>query len=256
MTKLLVVGNSQAGPLKRAMDLWPQRFDHFASVSFFVTPGGCGPYVAVENGKMRATFVMKDLPPYWHPEEAATTPVSSYDAVLVSGLGYFDGGHAYINRASSLGLIHEFEPIPPPTREQPLVSKGCYFRMMQAVLSEHHGFQFARGLRSCFGGSIFVQPFPLHSDRFLEIEAWKLRDLYRKPLEMYRFLVNARDKILSDFCAQIGASLLSFPDPAWVQSGFTPRTFMPSKDDLHPGADYGALVLDQLQRAVLQMQEA
>ncbi|MFN3628236.1 MAG: hypothetical protein ACK4S3_10220, partial [Parvibaculum sp.] len=90
--RLLVVGNSQAGVLKQAHDIDPKVLG--VSPFFYVVPGGTGPYLRVENDRLVVTMSIDAFPPRIDPPEA-NAPLSSFDAIVVSALGYADGGFQF-----------------------------------------------------------------------------------------------------------------------------------------------------------------
>lgn len=242
--RLLVVGNSQAGALKRAHDAAPGRYrDAGLDLAFFVVPGGIGPDVAVVDGCLAVGAVSPTHPPYEWPPGTRQTPLRAFDAVLVSALGYIDGGHAYRNPIPRCGILPEFGPEGQAAKRMP-VSDSCFAEMMAALLEQQPGIRSLRRLCAGFAGPVLVQRFPALSEAVAEHPDWGLRQMYRDPLAAHRFLLKTCEAALAALAAETGARLV--PDPiARTADGFTPRALM-REDGVHQAETYGAAILDEL----------
>lgn len=247
--RVLVAGNSQAGCLRLALAGGLAAPDPALDLEFLVVPGGTGPYLAVEDGRLAVTLKNERFPAYRFPPDAPDRPLADYDAVLVSALGYVDGGFAYENPVTAQGQLAEYGPKRMEPR-RPLLSKSCYTEIVEHGLRSQRGFTFLRGLRAAFAGPVLVQPFPYPSDALAEREDWSLRQSHEDFLGAHRFLCRARDDRLAALCRALDVELLPCPDPAWQESCFTPRALMRDADCIHAEGAYGALVLRQVSQAL------
>lgn len=161
--KVLVAGNSQASVLRAAARMienpatqpWPH---------FYVVPGGLGPHLAVaQDGVLEVTAISPKAPPYFHPVDVEHARLLDYDAIVVSALGFVDGGFAFHNSIIAQGLVAEFQPrdSAPPWH---LISQATQREVVRSGFERQDGFRFLRGLREAFDGPVLVQPFPYLSD--------------------------------------------------------------------------------------------
>jgi hypothetical protein len=238
--RLLIVGNSQAGVLKTAHDANPSilGFDPF----FYVVPGGTGPYMKAENDRMIVTGTIEGYPPRIHPPEA-DSPLSTFDAVVVSALGYADGGWRYQNPITSSAFVPDFGP----TAMGELASPAAFRLIVHGGLQQQLGFLFLDSLRATYSGPIIIHPFPRLCERLQHREDWQLRRDYTDYLGMHRLIERARCEFLTSKSEALNATLLPFPfdDPWW-----TPADMMRDDDMVHVNAKYGTLVLQQVADAL------
>ena len=243
--KILVAGNSQAGALKMAYDAHPEILGAVGQLYFFVIPGGHGPYLNVKNDRLVVEMIVKDSPPYAAPAETPGMAVSEFDAVVISALGYVDGGFRFDNPITRLAALAEFEPIGDAAADE-LVSDRCYREMIRQSLRGQHGFRFAKALRENYAGRIVVQPFPYSSAEMLSHEDWGLRKRYRNYLEAHRFFAIEKDLALQKISEELRFELLDYPSAEWGQDFLTPQHLMRGSDCLHPTPEYGEKVLRQI----------
>ncbi len=243
--RVLIAGNSQAGAMFRAAqgELRPDMGD--VELYFYVIPGGTGPYFRVADDRLVVTSFNEQFPPYKDPPDVDQQDLSSFDAVVVSALGYIDGGFQYSNPIVSQGIVPEFDPLP-EAAGQPLISQATLRAVVRHGLLTQPGYTFLRELSKTYGGRILVQPFPHLSDYMLERDDWPLRKFYRDVEGANRYLAALRDDTNAEICKELGVELLDYPDPAFHETGFTPRRLMRDSDGLHPEAEYGAMVLSQI----------
>lgn len=201
--RLLVVGNSQAGVLKIAHDANPGilGFDPF----FYVVPGGTGPYMRAENDRMIVTGTIEGFPPRINPPEA-DAPLSTFDVVVVSALGYADGGWRYQNPITTSAFVPDFGP----TATGELVSPAGFRQIVNGGLQQQLGFVFLDTLRATYPGPIILQPFPRLCERLQEREDWQLRRDYKDFLGMHQLIETARCDFLKAKCEQLAVTLLPF----------------------------------------------
>lgn len=243
--KLLVTGNSQGGALRLALKEGLLEDEETVRPDFYVVPGGTGPYFTLQDGKLLVTAFNDKFPPYMDPPDTGDRRIEDYDAVLVSALGYVDGGFVYDNPIPKQGYVAEF--LPRKDRpERPLISGSCLADIMRPALMRQPGFVFLQELRDKFSGRILVQPFPYSSEYLAEREDWEVRRIYEDYIGFNRFLFQLRDHALREICDELGVELLDPPDPSWSVSCFTPRALMRDSDGLHPMPAYGAMVLRQV----------
>jgi hypothetical protein len=248
--KILFVGNSQLGCLKLAFDETPDVL-HGHEIHFQVFPGGEGPSFDLEGGKLVPIqeAVNPNFPPRVSPEEAAELPVDAYDVIVVSALGYVDGGFYYKNPATLQGQLHGYGPKTNDLSNRPL-SAACYRSLISGCLRGQDGFKFLSRLRASFRSRIIVQPFPLMSEIVRDHPGWSLNRMYEDPIGAHRFITQARDEVLAAACDSVSAVLLPHPDASWKDQLFTPRELMGKGDGLHPLPPYGEMVLRQVVQAL------
>lgn len=247
--KVLVAGNSQAGALRLAIKEGLLDQENIIRPDFYVIPGGNGPYFAIQGEKLIVTNFNEKFPPYAEPPQVAHESINSYDAILISALGWVDGGFLYQNPITCQGYIAEFGPrADRPNR--PLLSQACFRDLIRPALCSQPGFVFLKQLCTAYKGRILVQPFPYSSAYLAEREDWQIRAHYENFIGFNKFLFSLRDAALRDICAQLGVELLPIPDPNWSIDAFTPRVLMKDSDGIHPWPAYGAMVLRQLSKAM------
>lgn len=243
--KVLVAGNSQAGALRLALREGLLDGEQVIRPDFYVVPGGTGPTFTLKDRKLVVTGFNEKFPPYMDPPSVEDRVLDDYDAILVSALGYVDGGFLYENPIPRQGYVAEF--LPREGRpERPLISRACLADIMRPALMRQAGFVFLQLLRREFKGRIMVQPFPYSSAYLAEREDWEIRRCYEDFIGFNRYLFELRDKALSEICTDLGVELLDPPDPSWSSEAFTPRALMRDSDGLHPLPTYGAMVLRQV----------
>lgn len=249
--RVLFAGNSQVACLKKAHDLHPDILGKHAKISFYVTPGGTGPYLSLNNKQLVANLSAMNpkFPPRVYPEEAAQKPVSHYDAIVISALGYLDGGFYYPSPVPRQGLLSDFAPKQNTISNRPL-SKTCYRHIIHNTLTSHQGFQFLTQLRKCYSKRIIVQPFPLMSDIIRDHPKWPLNQMYDKPLEVNEFFCKTRDAYLAKLCSDLNVELLPYPQQEWHEKFFTPAEFMNTADGMHPTELHGKMIIEQIAKLI------
>jgi hypothetical protein len=244
---ILVAGNSQVACLKSACRLFPEVTRGIAGFSFYCFPGGWGPSFVVEKGRLAIIegSVNKDHPPFADPPETPDRPIDEFDVIVVSALGSIGGGFGYTYDLMWRGALYEFGPKHNPLTERP-VSKSCYREMIRFELSRQHGFQFLRHLRKKYRGRIVVQPFPRISEVARERPDWCLNTIYEDAIGAHGFFSEIRDRFLEELCAELSIDLLPYPEDGWRNDHFTPAEFFEHTDGIHPGSQYGKLILEQI----------
>ncbi len=250
--KILILGNSQAGSLKKAYDAHKSIIGDVGEIYFYVLPGGTGPYLKVVDDRFVQTVPNSKNPPYADPPETPEMPISSFDAIVISALGYVDGGACYDSLMQRRAVLPEFGPIG-AFQEEEFVSDHCYQQLfMNAWRTGHQGFILAASLKNNFDGPVFVQPFPHISSAIQEQEDWELRKLYKNYLGAHAFFTDTKESSLRSFEKEFGFTLLDYPAQTEDGAGFTDAKFMIG-DFVHPTPEYGALVLDQIAKAVSEL---
>ena len=169
-----------------------------------------------------------------------------YGAVVISALGYIDGGFLYGNVIPRQGLLAEFGPKPNEDVDT-LISVSCMREAMLEGFSRHAGFQLLDELGKAYSGDIIVQSFPYVSAYLQEREDWALRRFYDDYIGAHQCLCELRNDVLKDICDRNNARLLAPPASAVTDQMFTLPDLMNNHDGLHGSADYGALVLGQIE---------
>jgi hypothetical protein len=242
--RIMVAGNSQAGALRVALREGFLGDDRIIQPEFYVVPGGTGPAFILKNRRLVVTSFNEMFPPYQEPPDVAERPLDHFDVVLVSALGYVDGGFMYENPIPEQGYVAEFSPRE-GRPDRPLISCSCLADIIRPALESQAGFVFLKQLSREYKGRILVQPFPYSSTYLAEREDWGIRRSYDDYLGFNRFLFKLRDAALREICGDLGVELLDPPDISWAAEGFTPRALM-RDDGLHPLPEYGAMVLRQV----------
>ncbi|MCL4675991.1 MAG: hypothetical protein KJZ59_08210 [Pararhodobacter sp.] len=238
----MIIGNSQAGALKRAHDA---RRDALAArgvhAFFHVVPGGLGPDFDVVDQRLVVRSQSETHPAYSDPPSCAAMRLDEFDAILFSALGHFDGGFAYVNQISIAGVLAECGPRG-VARNRPPLSDTCYQQLMAAMFERQPGVAALRRICAAYGGPVYVQRFPKISEAIVEHPQWGLRTWYTAPVKAYSILSSMRDAALMTIAHSTGAILLDYPvtDTA---SGLTPRHLMRDSDLIHQSEAYADLLL-------------
>jgi hypothetical protein len=240
--KVLVLGNSQAGALKRAHDGNPERLtDAGIDIGFFVIPGGLGPDLTVVDDHLVTGHTSPTHPPYLAPKGIDRAALSSFDAIIISALGFFNAGYGYASAVPASGALAQFKPRGVGLR-QPLVSDRCMKEMAAAMFERQAGVRTLRVLASS-GIPILVQSWPRVSDDMLNQPEWGFRKWYTKPKAAYQFFARICDENLATIEQQTGAQILPRPEFGNAH-GMTPAAFMREIDGVHQSDQYGCFVLD------------
>lgn len=247
----LLVGNSQLACIKKVHDSNKNILGQHGSASFYVTPGGPGPHFTVKNDLLvvNKKGINPNFPPRAYPENTPSIPLGHYDAIVVSALGYVDGGFCYPNPITRQGLLVEYGPKENGITQRPL-SKICYRQVIESTLVNQPGFLFLSDLRRNFAGTIIVQPFPLLANGIKDHPGWPLNQMYMDPLGAHRFFSEVRDEVLARICNSLKVELLPYPNSKWRNNLFTPSEYMVASDGLHPSEEYAKLVLEQISKVL------
>jgi hypothetical protein len=245
--RILIVGNSQVACLKNAHALNPSMFDGVANVSYYCFPGGDGPAFTIESACLNVIpgNVNKVYPPFADPPDTQHRPITSYDAIVVSALGNIGGSLAWQYDLLAQGVLHDYQPRGEHSATTQL-SKSCYRRILHAVLANQPGFEFLSRLRNAYEGRVIVQPFPRVSAIAAANPDWSLNKTYHDGPGAWQFFSGLRDEFLEKICADHSAELLPHPDAARHDQHLTKPEFITNADGVHPGVNYGKLVLEQI----------
>lgn len=249
--KILVIGNSQAACLYSAFNSPHSSISLLKDADWIIAPSGQGPSIILENGCARASSLDQSLRLRMHPSDSVLKKqVYNYDLIIVSALGWFDGGHQW-----STSITHGHTHLPSTfrlcnNREFNVISHRCFQEVIFARLSQMPGFRFLNQIKEIFKGKIIVQPFPLISSGILERHDWKLSSTYEDPVGTYHYFLDLKDRYLVKVCEPDNCFLLGYPDSSWRKSGFTPEQFIRDPTFLHPSVEYYRLVLNQLDEQV------
>lgn len=239
--RLLFAGNSHASCLKRAHDSHPGLLSK-CEVFFYVTTGGAGPLFTIKDNKLN---VIGAPVTRVSPEEVRGLPLNHYDVIVISALGYVDGGFCYNNVITKQGLLAAYRPKPNKVTNRYL-SKNCYIQVISSSLRAQHGVQFLLNLRASFGGRIIVQPLPVMSEIVKGHPDWALNQMYDDPIGAHEFFSRIRDEFLANICKEVSAELLPYPIASWRNDLFAPAEFMSKDDGLHTLDSYGEMVIRQI----------
>ena len=256
--KVLIAGNSQAGCLKKAFDkTCKNRFVAISTADWIVVPGGNGPYLRIENNKIKITAFDSRFPPRTSPNnDILANDINYYDSIIISALGYVDGGFYYDNKIATDTFfpISSIERNNSNPNEYP-ISENCFKDVAMNKLSMHPGFSFYNQLREFYKGTIFVQPFPMLSSKVKDRDDWHLAKLYKDPIAATHILLDMKDKHLRNICNHKNTILLPYPNQSWRLAGFTPSEYILESDYLHPNERYGELILVQIEELLQTSQQ-
>jgi hypothetical protein len=243
--KLLVAGNSQAGPLHEAVINKYYSVPDGVEIDFYVVPGGAGPRFTIVGRRLVVLQPDEKFPARFSSDDVPSNSIDEYDGILVSALGYVDGGYGYSNPVVRQGILPQFRP---KNQESNLnyISNLCLRDIVTSNLLSQRGFRFLEELSKKFGGIIGVQPFPYLSSATKVHENWTAANLYEDPLGFHRLLTAYRIRAVEDACASAGAFLLPIHPLSDHENYFTPAELMRSVDGVHAGPKYGAFVLEKM----------
>jgi hypothetical protein len=243
--KLLIIGNSQAGALKRAWEARHNAAETTGIEMFFnVIPGGIGPDFQVVDGRLAVGSHGEKFPPYCTPPVTIDMSLNDFDAILISALGHFDGGFAYTNQITRAAVLADCGPRGEALKRAP-VSDSCMGDLMAEMLELQPGIRTLRRVCAAYAGPIYVQRFPRISEAILEHANWGLRLWYEAPAKAHRILAELRDSAMEEIANDTGARLLDYPEFDHPR-GFSPRAMMRDSDCIHQSDAYADLIIDQL----------
>lgn len=244
--RILFLGNSQLGCLKGAFDEDDTVLNKH-EVYWYVTVGGDGPYLYIEGNKLKIIedAINPEYPPRASPECSASIPVDYYDVVVISALGYVDGGYCCRSPAQREGLLFSCKPKANDISDRYL-SEECYRSIIMNCLRMQPGFVFLSNIRKFFSGQVIVQPFPMISSSIKEHPGWPLNMMYDDPVGAHKFFSEIRNDFVAQACEEARAKLLPYPSIACEDGLFTKAEMMAAPDVLHPIPSYGRLVLQQI----------
>src|SRR5688572_3711083 len=155
--KVLMVGNSHAGSIRRALKERRVALPAEVDLKYYVVAGGLGPDLTVVDRKLVVRAFNENHPPYTDHPATLERSVTDYDLIVVSALGYVDGGFAFRSTILWQGLLAEYGPKFNP-RVRTLISQACMRDVVRHGLSQQPGFVFLRELFKCYRGPVVVQP--------------------------------------------------------------------------------------------------
>jgi hypothetical protein len=253
MSKLLILGNSQTASLLDAYTFERGLLPADIDVTFYCAPGGQGPNFNVEGDYLSLPegSVNPKYPPFQFPRDKPIAPLSDYDCITVSALGWLGGsiGESH-SRLLVHGLIHKFGPKDNPFTAVPL-TESFYREVVYSELSQQGGMQFLRRLRNVFKNKVIVQLVPLLSAKVLDDPNWLFNALYEDPRGAMKFFNSCRDETLAKVCTELSVELLPYPNQAWISDGFTAADMIDNPDGIHPNRNYAGQVLNQVRERLI-----
>lgn len=242
----IVIGNSQVGSLRGGAG------DNDLSLSFFSVPGGNGPKLQMDQGRVVAGGAATAMA---EPEALVQSGValSDYDYVIYSGWGI-----SALRNQNAAHLLNRFTlaemSLARPMEQQP-VSRGFMAAAIDTEVRRIPGTAGLRMLRAAFDGPIFVQPFPLPTPLVLAREDCSLSEQYGPQSGAFlSWYYGEQYKVLQKVAQEIGGkmTLLPYPSEDWLAEGFTPKDYAQGGDCWHMNASHGALVLEQVTHELSQ----
>jgi hypothetical protein len=240
--RILVLGNSNAGSIMRAIhysgiDVLSQH-----DLTFIVTPGGGGPYLNLsDSGNIIIDKVNDDplMKAYCHPTSlnVDSLNINDFDAVVISALTHFSFERC---------VIADFKPkISSSIR---LVSRTEFLMSMRRSYDTSPGIIFLKKL-SKLRSNIIVQPFPRVSSSISTYEDWSASQKYNDPIGAYSFAANYLDTYLTELASVDSFTLLKHPFTPSDLNPFTPATHM-QNDFFHGNHLYASLVMKQIESSI------
>ena len=244
--KICVVGNSHAAALKSALAVDDSAAA--ASFDFFVMPGGSGPHVHAEGGRLLPAPFKKDK--VFSTIQGAAVEgldLGKFDTVMICAAGlpsHRNGDAEHILNQMALGSLVQDRK----TNRQ-IVSEDVMTTAMENVLHDSPNLQAIGLIRSVFSGRILIQVCPLptralgayrpESEKGSNL-ALQYGDRVRSFLSWY---YRRQIDIISAFANSVGACVIS-SDDSFVSAGFTPNKYG-TPDPWHMNTAYGRLTLKQ-----------
>lgn len=243
----IVIGNSQVGALKSGYGAG----DSGLSLSFFSVPGGNGPKLKMDQGRVVAGGAAAAMA---EPEALVQSGItlSDYDYIIYSGWGI-----SALRTQNAAHLLNRFtlaEMNLERGADQQPVSRGFMAAVIDTEVRRLPGTAGLRMLRAAFDGPIFVQPFPLPTPLVLTREDCSLSEQYGPQSGAFlSWYYTVQYKALQQVAQEIGGTTVLLPSPEedWLAEGFTPKDWAQGGDCWHMNASYGALVLAQVRQALM-----
>lgn len=244
--KICVVGNSHAGALRSALAVDDSAVG--VQVDFFAMPGGAGPHLRAEGGRLFPALLKTDKVFSTIPGAVADgLDLAGFDAVMMCAAGlpsHRNGDTGHILSQMALGsLIHD------TNANRQLVSEDVMTSAMESVLHASPNFEALRLIRSVFSGPVLIQVCPLPTRALIAYrpEGERGSNLSAQYGDrVWSFLswyYRAQISIISAFAGSLGARVIA-PDEDFVDAGFTPSKYG-SPDPWHMNTAYGRLTLKQ-----------
>ena len=244
--KGLIFGNSHVGAIREGWALDKQK-----EMDFFAIPGGGGPNVRTEAGRLFPARKDARVISSIFEVESEGLDLAPYDYVAFCSFGFGaarPSNHWHILRVLSLARMAKAEQ-----DGTTAVSEAFFKKAMAMTFSNQQGFKALRQIARLFRGPVICVPAPLPIAAELEPDNL-LRTIYQDDL--LKFLswcggvqMAQLQEILQDVDGDI--RLLEFPEMSWLTSGTTPSDYISdTKDPWHVNGRYGRLVLKQIQRSL------
>ena len=244
--KICVIGNSHAAALKSALAV-----DDSAAgvgIDFFVMPGGSGPHVHAEGGRLLPAPFAKD-------KVFSTIPgavedgldLGPFGAVMIcaSGLASHRNGdpNHILNQLALASLVQDLNS------NRQIVSEGVMATAMENVLHASPNIHATRLIRSVFPGRMLIQGCPLPTRALVGYrpESEKGSNLalqYGDRVWLFlSWYYRQQIRLIRAFADTLDAYVMS-PDDGFVDAGFTPTKYG-TPDPWHMNTAYGRLTLKQ-----------
>lgn len=242
MKRLCVIGNSHVGSLKEGYDLLD---DKFFMASFWSIPGS-GPRIKIENNKIIASQnklerrVVTDIQP--HPGKELD--ISSYDAILLSGVGIpaIRKQNATINsKYLAAGFIDSEIPI-----DRQVLSRELFSRIIKNSLQNLSSFQNISKIESIFNKEIYIQLFPMPTPGVVKQADFDAHYYGRNLGSFLSWYYLQQRLVIEEHIRNKNISLVLYPDD-WVKTGFTPIEYH-RRDSWHMNEKFGEFFMGHLMR--------
>lgn len=242
--KILIVGNSQAGALKRAIGTKRR----YAGCDFDVhlLAGGLGPHLKVENGRLYPEVVRNRFFCTVPDADAAGVDLSGYDGVLYASAGLTS--HRKTSRWALLNQLMLSSMAKKPYRGHQMVSEEVMAQSVENALYVTPGFKGVGLIRSIYDGPIVIMTWPLPARHFDKPENGSdLPKQYGKKVgEFLSWYYRAQIRALNKYAETIDARVLP-PPRAILEAGFTPEEYA-GPEAWHMNKEYGEMMLTRAVR--------
>ena len=238
MTKICVIGNSHVGALKQGYD--SLNIDSYEA-SFWCIPGGYGPSIDVEDGKIvvpsnRQHTVESDIVP--HPGNELD--LSGFDVVLLSGVGIpaIRKQNPTLHKKYAAG---NFLGEGNHSGRQNL-SIAMFGKLIEHELRQLDSFMNIDKLSSIFDKKILIQQFPMPTESVVNQPDFDAHYYGNKFGYFMSWYQNEQSLVLKKHAKRRNVSLVKYP-AEWVSKGFTPSEYRSSDDSWHMNDKFGAFFM-------------
>lgn len=212
--------------------------------SFAMEIGGWGPGFKIIDDRLllSSKATSGEIRSLVFPENLLNIPVSSFDAIVIVGVGAIGGGIGSSRSLCSFGKIYEFQPKVFDDEDLPPLTKFEFEKMASGFLAVQEGVRLVKSLRYFSSKKIMVEQ-PYLSNDIQDNHDWIISKIYHDPISAYRFFCSVRRRYLLDLAFNSEFELV----PAMFDDlGFTPREFVRHGDFFHTNSNHSELLFSKI----------